>query len=102
MKYTEFDNDIKNITIIFVVICFIFLYFKGLHSDKIHQKELNRVYGMVATSLNVIKEQDSEIDSLTESLQSMNSYADYLEERLSQVGKLNDLIQDLGRSWREK
>lgn len=95
----EFNNDVKNISIIYAVICFIILYFYGLHSNKIHQKELNKTYNMVQTSLDIIQEQRVEIEALDEGLQSINGYADYLEERINQMERLDKILKDLQRSW---
>lgn len=89
----------QNISIIFVIICFIILYFYGLYSNKIHQKELNRAYNMIQTSLDIIQEQRVEIEALDEGLKSMNDYADYLEERINQVSELEKILKDLERSW---
>lgn len=89
----------QNISIIFVIICFIILYFYGLYSNKIHQKELNRTYNMIQTSLDIIQEQRVEIEALDEGLKSMNDYADYLEERINQVSELEKILKDLERSW---
>lgn len=98
----EFNNDVKNISIIYVIVCFIILYFYGLHYNKIHQKELNRTYNMVQTSLDIIQEQRVEIEALDEGLQSMNDYTDYLETQINQMERLDKILKDLQRSWQGK
>lgn len=98
----EFSKDVKNISIIYVIICFIVLYFYGLHSNKMHQKELNKTYNMIQTSLDIIQEQRVEIEALDEGLQSMNDYADYLETQINQMERLDKILKDLQRSWQGK
>lgn len=99
MKQNQIEKVLPNISSIFVITCSIILYFYVLHSNKIHQKELNRTYNMVQTSLDIIQEQRVEIEALDEGLQSMNDYADYLEERINQMERLDKILKDLERSW---
>jgi hypothetical protein len=44
----------------------------------------------------------NKFEALDKGLQSMNSYAEYLEERINQVSELEKILKDLERSWIRK
>lgn len=102
MKQNQMDKDIPILAIIYSIICFIILYFQGVYIEHKHQKELVKVYNMTENVLEIAEQQKAEIEALDKGLQSMNSYAEYLEERINQVSELEKLLKDLERSWTRK
>ena len=57
---------------------------------------------MTENVLEIAEQQKAEIEALDKGLQSMNSYAEYLEERINQVSELEKILKDLERSWIRK
>lgn len=102
MEHNQIEKDLPNIISIFSIIGLFILYFEGVYFEHKHQKELNRTYNMIQTSLDIIQEQRVEIEALDEGLQSMNDYADYLETQINQMERLDKILKDLQRSWQGK
>lgn len=102
MKQNQIEKDIPILTIIYSIICFMILYFQGVYVEHKHQKELVKVYNMTENVLEIAEQQKAEIEALDKGLQSMNSYAEYLEERINQVSELEKILKDLERSWTRK
>lgn len=96
------DKDIPVLTIIYSIICFMILYFQGVYVEHKHSKEVARLHNMTENVLEIAEQQKAEIEALDKGLQSMNSYAEYLEERINQVSELEKILKDLERSWIRK
>jgi uncharacterized protein YacL len=102
MGQNQLEKDLPNITIIFSIICFIILYFQGVYFEHKHSKEVARLHNMTENVLEIAEQQKAEIEALDKGLQAMDSYIEYLEERISQVSELEKILKDLERSWIRK
>ena len=102
MEQNQIEKDLPNITVIFSIVAFFILYLEGVYFEHKHSKEVAQLNNMTENVLEIAEQQKAEIEALDKELQSMNSYAEYLEERIKQVSKLEKILKDLERSWIRK
>ena len=102
MEQNQIEKDLPNIAVIFSIVAFFILYLEGVYFEHKHSKEVARLHNMTENVLEIAEQQKAEIEALDKGLQSMNSYAEYLEERINQVSELEKILKDLERSWTRK
>ena len=102
MGQNQLEKDLPNIAVIFSIVAFFILYLEGVYFEHKHSKEVARLHNMTENVLEIAEQQKAEIEALDKGLQSMNSYSEYLEERINQVSELEKILKDLERSWTRK
>lgn len=95
MENNQIDNDLPYIAIIYSIVAFFILYFNVIYIEHKNEIEFEKAYSR-------IQHLEDRVYTLEEDIQSMNSYADYLENRISLIGKLEIILKDLERSYIRK
>lgn len=91
----EIEKDLPVVSAIFILLIVLGLYFKSEYSNYKNQE-------LMSKAITIIQKQDTRIEMLEQTRDSLNSEISYLENRIGQMTYLDTLLKDLHRDWSGK
>lgn len=88
----EVEKDLPALSAIFILLIVLGLYIKSEYSNYKNQD-------LMSKAITIIQKQDTRIEMLEQTRDSLNYEIDYLKNRIGQKEYLEILLKDLHRDW---